>query len=80
MVMEKKKKVSKKTKKKTAKKRSKIIVPSDGAKESIQAFRCDENLKGLLGELDNKSDFIVKALWKAFEEQCPHCNGTGLKS
>jgi len=66
-------------KKKTQKKRSKIIVETDGAKDSIQAFRCDKTLREELERQPNKSEFIVKALWKALQEQCPHCGGTGLK-
>ena len=67
---------------KAKKKRSKIIVPTDGNKGSLQAFRCDANLENLLNQLENKSEFIVKALWKAFQDgqvvTCPECKGTGV--
>lgn len=72
----------KKAKKKLIKKKSKIIVPTDGSKDSIQAFRCDDGLKKQLAKLDNKSDFIVKAIWKALKDNkevtCPVCQGKGI--
>lgn len=66
--------------KKSNKKRknSKIIVPTDGAKRSAQAFRCDDELSRLLDQQENKSEFIVKAVWEALGKQCPTCNGTGI--
>lgn len=71
-----------KKKKKTVKKKSKIIVPNDGNKETLHAFRGDAELTQLLNQLDNKSEFIVKALWEAFKGgqyiTCPKCKGVGV--
>ena len=64
------------------KRNSKIINPkNDDVKTVLHAFRTDEELAEMLGELPNKSEFIVEALKKAFYdkyfETCPSCKGTG---
>lgn len=67
---------------KKKRKKSRIIVPTDGVKDSLQAFRCDQDLKKILDKLENKSEFIVRALWKALQSgewvTCPNCRGKGV--
>lgn len=76
-----KKKVSKKVKIQRGK--SKITVPNEfGGKDQLHAFRADNDLSQLLEKLEDKSDFIRKALWKALTGDgivtCPKCHGLGV--
>ena len=60
---------------------SKITRPTgDGAKDSIQAFRCDKEIKALLDLEANKSEVIQKALIEYYSKDhitCPTCGGSG---
>lgn len=66
-------------KKKIKRKSSKIVVPEGGEKEAMVAFRCNKDLKDFLDQnVENKSDFIIKAIYKALGRTCPRCKGKGV--
>jgi hypothetical protein len=47
-------------------------------KEQIVTFKVDEDLYGLLNKIPNKSEFIRNSIFKALDNLCPLCNGTGI--
>ncbi len=49
-------------------------------KEEIVTFKADPGLAEELEKLPNKSDFIRRALLRAFGNECPLCSGTGTLS
>ncbi len=46
-------------------------------KAEIISFKVDGALAEALGAIDNRSDFIRKALLQALGNVCPVCQGTG---
>ncbi len=49
-------------------------------KERIVTFKVDEQLADDLDNIQNKSDFIRKAIQSALQQKCPLCSGTGTLS
>lgn len=47
-------------------------------KTKIVAFKVEEELAEFLDKLNNKSDFIRKAILAQFSMACPLCAGTGV--
>ena len=49
-------------------------------KNDIITFKIDESLKEFLAQVENRSEFIRKAILDSFEGQCPLCKGSGRLS
>ena len=47
-------------------------------KEEIITFKVDESLAEAMKSVQNRSDFIRKAILNALENTCPLCAGTGI--
>ena len=47
-------------------------------KTKIVAFKVEEDLAEFLDKLNNKSDFIRKAILAQFSMACPLCAGSGV--
>ena len=46
-------------------------------KERVFTFKTDEELAEVLDRIQNKSEFIRKAIEEALGKKCPLCSGTG---
>ncbi len=47
-------------------------------KSEILSFKVDETLKEAMKGIDNRSDFIRRAVIAALDSTCPLCRGTGV--
>ena len=53
-------------------------MASKSPKTQIVAFKVEPELAEFLNKLDNKSEFIRKAIIAQFGMTCPLCNGSGV--
>lgn len=60
-----------------------LVQAADAPKDSMEAFRCDEQLKSFLDSLPKgrKSNFIIEAVYEKISQTqqvtCPLCKGYG---
>ncbi len=48
------------------------------AKQEIVTFKVDDTLMRLMKGIDNRSEFIRRAILAALDSVCPLCRGTGV--
>jgi len=49
-------------------------------KEAIITFKVNEDLREVISNIPNRSEFIRAAIMTALDNVCPLCNGTGILS
>lgn len=49
-----------------------------GPKQDIVTFKVDDTLMELMKGIENRSEFIRRAILAALESVCPLCKGTGV--